>query len=145
METLTFLFTDMEGSTVLLRRLDPGLLTLVIGTTGPAGQHQAGPGPLPDALSGALARYAARHDGGALVPAAGPADDLAPAGTWGPSECTRQLATAYVCRDCVDDDVPGSRSAYLRLPVAERRRLHDARAAELEATGEFSWRLGAIP
>jgi tetratricopeptide (TPR) repeat protein len=116
--------TDREFVSVLLRRLDPSLVTLVVGTAG----------PLADPLSEALTRYAERHDAGEPVqPLAGaPAQDL------------RQLAEAYVSGDCLSD-APGLEAAYRRLPSAERGRLHDARAAQLAATGEFSLRLGAIP
>ena len=133
--------TDKELVSVLLRRLDPGLLTLVVGTSdgaaerGPAAEGGPAAERLSDPLSVALARYAQRCDAGAPVPppaAIDPADDL------------RQLATAYVCGDGISD-APGLEQAYLRLPSAERRRLHDARADELTATGEFSQRLGAIP
>jgi tetratricopeptide (TPR) repeat protein len=127
--------TDKELVSVLLRRLDPGLLTLVVGTSDAAGQ----PGPaaerLSDPLSAALARYAQRCDAEASVP---------PPAAIDPAEDLRQLAAAYVSGDGIDD-APGLEPAYLRLPSAERRRLHDARADQLAATGEFSLRLGAIP
>jgi len=132
--------TDRELLSVLLRRLDPGLLTVVVGTSsaadhrGPAAEVRADP------LAAALARYAQRCDAGA--PIAPPAvldapHDHSPAGL-------RQLAAAYVDSDCISD-APGLESAYLQLPPAERRGLHDARADRLAATGEFSLRLGAIP
>ena len=140
--------TDQELVSVLLRRLDPALLTLVVGTSGGGAASQDGlvAERLPDSLSGALARYAHRHDGGAPVrsPAAidpGQAGKLAMA-----SDCAEGIrrAAAYVRGDGVND-APELESAYLQLAAAERGRLHDERAAELVAAGEFSLRLGAIP
>jgi len=141
--------TDQELVSVLLRRIDPGLLTLVIGTSGAAGR------PLPaaelsgESLYGALARHAQRLDAGepASLPSAHflaePQDaDLASASA--SAEDVRRLAAAYVSGDCMSDR-PELEAAYLRLPPAERGRLHDARAAELTATAEFSLRLGAVP
>jgi tetratricopeptide (TPR) repeat protein len=127
--------TDTELVSVLLRRLDPALLTLVVGTSDAAGQLGPAAERRADPLSVALARHARRYGTGAPVspPAAiDPADDL------------RQLAAAYVGGDCVSD-APGLESAYLRLRPAERCALHDARAEQLAAAGEFSLRLGAIP
>jgi tetratricopeptide (TPR) repeat protein len=54
------------------------------------------------------------------------------------------LAAAYIAADGTSDD-PALLAAYEALPAAERRRRHDERACELTASGEFSWRLGAIP
>lgn len=53
-------------------------------------------------------------------------------------------ARAYVNGDGTSDD-PRLLDAYERLDGAERARLHDERAAELAARGEFSLTLGAIP
>nr|BFE82250.1 hypothetical protein GCM10020093_048510 [Planobispora longispora] len=44
--------------------------------------------------------------------------------------------------ECLDER---SRAAYEAAGEMERARLHDLRAAELEATGEFALRLGAVP
>jgi len=126
--------TDRELISVLLRRLDPGLLTLVVGTDDAAGQRGPAAGRLADPLSAALARYAQRYDAGAPVP---------PPAANDPAEDLRQLATDYVSSDCISD-APGLEAAYLRLPSAERGVLHDARAGQL-AAGEFSLRLGAVP
>ena len=127
--------TDRELVSVLLRRLDPGLLTLVVGTGDAAGQRGPAAERPRDPLPAALARYAQRRDAGAPVP---------PPAAIDPAEDLRQLAAAYVSGDGTSD-APWLESAYLRLPSAERGRLHDARADELAATGEFSLRLGAIP
>jgi tetratricopeptide (TPR) repeat protein len=53
-------------------------------------------------------------------------------------------AAGHVAAHCVGSD-PAARAAYDRLPDRARRELHDARAEELARTGEYSWRLGAIP
>jgi tetratricopeptide (TPR) repeat protein len=53
-------------------------------------------------------------------------------------------ARAFVAADGTDDD-PGHAAAYAALTTAERAALHDQRADELEAIGEESLRLGAIP
>ena len=142
--------TDQELVSVLLRRLDPGLLTLVIGTSGAAGRYETEAGQSPDPLFAALARYARRPDAVAPVSLPSPlhpggaeflprAAESADAG-----EGVRRLAAAYVGGDCMSD-APELESAYFQLAAAERGRLHDARAAELIATGEFSFRLGAVP
>src|ERR1700722_11325573 len=71
--------TDTELVSVLLRRLDPALLTLVVGTSDAAGQLGPAAERIADPLSVALARYARRYDAGAPVspPAAiDPGDDL---------------------------------------------------------------------
>ncbi len=123
--------TDQEFIAVLLRRLDPGLITLVVGTASElAGSPADGP------LAQALTRYA--HAAGLPAPLSGNGRSPA-AGT-----DTRQLAAAYVADDCLGAD-PAPRTAYENLPDWLRRRLHDGRAAELAMTGEYSWRLGAIP
>ncbi len=122
--------TDQEFISVLLRRLDPALLTVVVGTGGAARQ---GLTPLAETLT----RYARRYD-------AGLPDEPVPATVMGDTRRTRRLAAAYVDSDGTDD-APELEAAYLALPAAERARLHDARAAELAAAGEHSPRLGAIP
>lgn len=117
--------TDQELLSVLLRRVDPAVLTLVVGT---------GSGAVRDGLATALSRYAVAVDVGPLPPA-----DPTDAGA-----DERELARRHVASDCVDDD-PAALAAYDRLEPAERARLHDQRADELEARGELSLRLGAIP
>ncbi len=125
--------TDQEFISVLLRRLDPDLVTLVAGTGGATRQGRT---PLTGPLAAALARYAERCDAG--VP------DPEPAAVTGDAAHGRRLAAAYVGSDGTDD-APELEAAYLALPAAERARLHDARAAELAAAAERSLRLGAIP
>jgi tetratricopeptide (TPR) repeat protein len=117
--------TDAELLSVLLRRLDPALLTLVICT---GGRDLPG-GPLASALD----RYALTHD---VKPST--VDSRAPVGNIG------LLAAAYIAGDCVSDD-PALLVGYGAVDPAERAALHDRRAAELEARGEQSLRLGAIP
>ncbi|HEX5494996.1 MAG TPA: hypothetical protein VFX70_10525, partial [Mycobacteriales bacterium] len=117
--------TDQELLAVLLRRIDPTLLTIVVGTAGGAPE---------EALTVALDRYTVRHDGerAPLGQAAEPAGD------------DRELAVGYLATDCTGDD-PAQRAAYQRLDPAERARLHDQRAEDLETRDEVSLRLGAIP
>lgn len=112
--------TDAELVSVLLRRLDPALLTLVVCT---------GTGSVADPLGAALTAHTS--------PVAGRPEPAGPL-----SGRTAELAAAHVASDCTDECTA---MAYASLSTAERTRLHDARAEELLATGEFSWRLGAIP
>lgn len=139
--------TDQELVSVLLRRIDPGQLTLVIGTSGAAARLEPAAersGETPDeTLYGALERHAQRLDAGAPIEPSSPSH-LAAVDSADPTEGVRQLAAAYVSGDCISDR-PELEAAYLRLRQAERSRLHDARAAELIATAEYSLRLGAVP
>ncbi len=125
--------TDQELVAILLRRLDPRLITLVIGAATPLG------GGLADAasLEAALDRYARQHP----VSPWRPAQQEAPGQERGQAQ---DLADAYVASHCTADR-PALRAAYDQLDDDQRRRLHDARADELEAVGEASLRLGAIP
>ena len=116
--------TDAELFAVLLRRLDPRALTLVL---------CAGPGPLGAELDAALRRYAEIIETGDRPAAAGPR-----------SAGRAELATAYVASAGTADD-PCMLAAYRRTGAAERARLHDDRAAELERGGGRAVRLGAIP
>ncbi|HST50274.1 tetratricopeptide repeat protein [Jatrophihabitans sp.] len=125
--------TDAELLAVLLRRIDPGLLTLVVCT----GAEQVA-----EPLATALGRYAVRHDVPATVESERPAPDPVTAPVAGPDR--ERLATGYVGTECLADD-PAGRAAYLALDPAERARLHDRRAAELLERQELSLRLGAIP
>jgi tetratricopeptide (TPR) repeat protein len=145
--------TDQEFISVLLGRLDPDLLTLVIGAGGPVGQHPGAQQPTgqhpaaqyparPEPLAGAVARYAHRCDARPPRPVTGLA--AVTATVTGTAADSRRLAAAFVATDCTDD-TPELVAAYLGRPAADRARLHDARAAELTAVGERSLRLGAIP
>ncbi|HVQ90812.1 MAG TPA: tetratricopeptide repeat protein [Mycobacteriales bacterium] len=118
--------TDQELLAVLLRRLDPALLTLAIGTG-----TRPGPGP---GLAEALRRHAVE-----LTPAAVPALPR-PAGV---VDAVR-LAQRYVDSDGTSDE-SRLRAAYHGLEPAHRARLHDERAAELESRDELSLLLGAVP
>jgi hypothetical protein len=112
--------TDLEFLAAALRRIDPALLTLVV---------CARTRDLPDDTAQAVLAERAE-----LVTAeTGP---VAPAG--------REDPWAYVTTECTSDD-PALIAAYHALAPAERARLHDRRAAELEARGEPSLAVGAIP
>ncbi|MEV0006206.1 tetratricopeptide repeat protein [Micromonospora sp. NPDC050980] len=112
--------TDAEFVSVLLRRVDPELLTVVVGT---------GTGPLDDELAAALRQYAKRCEAPSVPRTDSPPPDP---------------ARAYVATDCCVDD-PTLRAAYTDLDPAARCRLHAERAAELLASGLQSPRLGALP
>ncbi|GAA1415912.1 hypothetical protein GCM10009639_70030 [Kitasatospora putterlickiae] len=128
--------TDLEFLSVLLRRTDPALLTVVAGGTGalldppPLDRAVEAGTPLGENLSAELARHCALVDAPPAPP--GEAVDEADA------------AARYVAGDGTDDD-PAVLAAYRALPVRERRELHDRRAAELAALGEPSLDLGALP
>jgi tetratricopeptide (TPR) repeat protein len=111
--------TDLELLAVLLRRLPPGLLTLVVctGNADPVSPEQA-----PERLLTALERHATRHVVSTV--------DLGV-----------DSAADYVSGDCVGAE-PDS---YRALEAAERQRLHDARADGLAALDAVPPRLGAIP
>ncbi|MGJ6969519.1 tetratricopeptide repeat protein [Streptosporangium sp. G11] len=110
--------TDQEFLAVLLRRLDPEVLTMVVGTT----VQQA-----PSGLSTALRDHTRTID--SLI---------------SKRVSIEPLASAYVDSDGTSDD-PAELSAYEALPQADRASLHDARAAVLTARDEVSLTLGAIP
>lgn len=113
--------TDVEAVGVLVRRVDPAVLRVVIGT---------GSDQLPEAPTAPAAPHLAvveAFTGGEPGPA--PEGDL---------------VAAYVADECLTDD-PRSVAAYDAADPARRAALHDARADELEATGELTWRLGAVP
>ncbi|MCQ4041432.1 tetratricopeptide repeat protein [Streptantibioticus rubrisoli] len=123
--------TDRELLSVLLRRLDPELVTLVVGTGTDEPDSARNPAGGEDPLAAAVGRYARRAD----VPRSDTPPVAAP---------SRQLAERYVESDCTDD-APGARAAYAALSSGARAALHDRRADRLAATGEQSLRLGAIP
>jgi tetratricopeptide (TPR) repeat protein len=112
--------TDLEFLSVLLRRTDPALLTVVVCTTGT---------DVPEPLAEALSSYAREYTVPAVEPVVVEDDDAA--------------ARRYVDSDCTLA-LPGLVAAYQRLPRTARALLHDRRADELVATGEPSWRFGAI-
>jgi tetratricopeptide (TPR) repeat protein len=118
--------TDAELIAIMLRRLDPSVLTLIVCT---------GDAELDQELAAALGRYSLRQEATAT---AGPADAVAA------GRPAAELAARYVASECLSE-LPGLRSAYDGLAADQRAALHDARAEELEALGEFSLRLGAIP
>ncbi|GAB1510963.1 tetratricopeptide repeat protein [Actinophytocola sp. KF-1] len=115
--------TDAEFLAIALRRLDPGLLSLVVVSVGD---------DVPDPLGPALRAYASR------------ADVASPAEEPGSGQDDLALATRYVESDGTLD-LPHVVAAYHRLPDDVRAGLHDRRAAELEARAEATLALGAIP
>jgi tetratricopeptide (TPR) repeat protein len=127
--------TDAEFLSIALRRLDPGQVRLIIA---------AGPdGPADDALRDALATWCRRESAPAsAVPAA--SSSAVPAASSSAVPATPGDAAAFVASDGTSD-VPGERAAYLAADPEIRARLHDQRAADLTARGEFSLTLGAIP
>ena len=116
--------TDVEFLSVLMRRLDPALLSVIVCT---------GNGELDQPLAGALRRFASRHDAAPTDP---PTTDA--------GRPAAELVVEYLAGECLSED-PELRSAYDNLDPDERCRLHDRRADELTTAGEFSLRLGAIP
>ena len=125
--------TDSEFVAILLRRLDPRLITVVIGTAAPLGAGLADTA----GLEAALEAYARRHP-------VSPPRSARQAASGQERGQALDLAVAYVASDCTASR-PALRAAYDQLDDDRRRQLHDARAAELEAAGEASLRLGAIP
>lgn len=119
--------TDLELLAVLLRRIDPALLTVVVCT----GSEQVA-----EPLAAALGNYAERQD---LPTAAHPESVQAPSG---PDR--ERLAARFVGTECLAVD-PAGRAAYAGLDPAARARLHDRRATELLDRQEVSLRLGAVP
>ncbi|MFE1318584.1 tetratricopeptide repeat protein [Kitasatospora phosalacinea] len=118
--------TDGEFLAVLLRRMDPALLTVVVGTDD--GPPDAASSPA-EPLAPALAAHCARTDA-----------------TGGPEpapERGAELAARYVREDGTTDD-PAAARAHAELPAPQRHALHDARRRELEALDEPSLRLGAL-
>jgi tetratricopeptide (TPR) repeat protein len=129
--------TDAELLAIMLRRLDPALLTVVVA----AGPEPPIGGELADALSKHARRRTAQRPAGTRPTP--PAGDGTEADAREPST-DEALAEAYVETECTSDD-PGLAAAYERLDPASRARLHDARAGELAARDELSLAHGAIP
>jgi len=116
---------DLELLAVLWRRADPAQLQLVLVT-----DSETAPGPLAElADQSAVTRMAA-------APITTAPMTSAPDGT--------DWATWYVGTECTST-VRAAQESYAALSPASRAALHDTRADQLEATGELSWRLGAIP
>ncbi|MEV4611211.1 tetratricopeptide repeat protein [Kitasatospora sp. NPDC049258] len=116
--------TDQEFLAVLLRRADPALITVVLGTGPTAPLPPDGPVEAP--LPAALAAYCTALDADA-APQPLPADP----------------ARAWVDGDGSADD-PRLQEAYLALPAERRAALHDERHRQLLALGEESLALGAL-
>jgi tetratricopeptide (TPR) repeat protein len=109
---------DAEFLELLLRRVPADRLAIAI-----ASASENVPGPLQSAL-------------GSLGPTVIAAEDLAPA--------ARASAADYVESDCTLDE-PAALAAYAALSEPERAALHRRRAELLQALGEASLALGAIP
>jgi tetratricopeptide (TPR) repeat protein len=152
--------TDREFVEVAVRRLAPSVVYLAVGTGEtelparltaalldrtrriaapalPAGDLAGDP------TGGAAGDPAGRADGVApgVAPGAGPGVAPGAALAVGPGAA---LAAAFVAADG-SSDIPAEQAAYQRLDPASRAGLHDRRAAELTAVGEFSLSLGAVP
>jgi tetratricopeptide (TPR) repeat protein len=126
---------DREFVSVLLRRCDPALLTVIAEVGGP---QPEGAASADDPLGQALARYAAQASRNPQPAPDRPdvSEPARPAGT--------DLAQLFIDSDGTDKD-PAVRQAYAALPADERAARHTARAATLAALGEPRHRLGAIP
>lgn len=127
--------TDQEFVAIALRRLEPARVYLAVGT------REVEP---PAELAAALRLYG-RRLAAPVPPAPVPPAPAAPAGELAAAADVEEtaLAAAYIGSDGTSD-VPAQRAAYLRLEPRVRAELHDARAAELARTGEFSAGLGAL-
>ncbi len=142
--------SDRELVAVLVRGLDPSLLTVVACAPGPGAAADAdngSPGGAPqgvpaaaDPLAHALAAHAVQVEMVTQDPVPGRRGERAELDR----ADTTALARCYVSGDGVCDD-PALFGAYARLSDAARARLHDARADELARSGEVAVRLGAIP
>jgi tetratricopeptide (TPR) repeat protein len=117
--------TEQEFLELALRRCQPENLRLMIGTADRE---------LPDGLAHALRTHARRVD--VMT------DSTATNSTITNSD--ERLAAAFIDADGASDD-PELLAAYQRSESAWRSARHDARAAELEASGDWNLRLGAIP
>jgi tetratricopeptide (TPR) repeat protein len=128
---------DREFVSVLLRRCDPSLLTVVAESASPQSARPQS-GDAGDALGQALARYAAKASRNPRPVPGRPdvSEPARPAGT--------DLAQLFIDSDGTDKD-PAVRLAYEALSAGDRAGRHTARAATLAALGEPAHRLGAIP
>ena len=119
--------TDRELVEIMLRRSDPRVLKLIVGTA---------PGPPPDpALTQVLERYCRFVSRPACTSESADETIL---------RSMQELAQAHVESDCTSED-DDQLLAYRSLTDEGRAILHDCRAEELEAAGELTLRLGAIP
>jgi tetratricopeptide (TPR) repeat protein len=152
-------YTDHEFLGVLLRRVNPELLTVVVGTA-TAGVASP-PGPVAIRLADELDRYAIVVNGPPAAAAPGDADraeaaeaaeaevtgaeaaGAETAGPWVADPEVADLAAAFVDSDGTSDEQP-LLAGYRQLPAHRRAALHDARAAVLRARGEPSLMLGAV-
>lgn len=114
--------TDQEFLALLLRRARPDRLNVVVVTRGE---------DLPADLASALDTYARRVG----VDPPRPHEDR---------RDQDELLRAYIDADGTSDD-PAELAAYRSAEPSRRAALHDARAILLEARGDWSLRLGAIP
>ena len=115
--------TEQEFLAILLRRADPGVLRLVLGSTGAA--------PIPE-LERALKAYAEERKGTPAVRHPGPA------------RTPEQLLAAFIASDGTTDD-PDEATAYEAAPREVTAALHDERARDLEQGADSAATLGAIP
>jgi tetratricopeptide (TPR) repeat protein len=123
--------TDVEFLTALIRRIDPGLLTVVVctgdrGIQDPEFQRVVDVRARRWSVLGAIGHSATDTTG------------------WGDPAAVVELAWQHIRTECRGDDSRRSR-AYDAIDARTRARLHDRRASELSALGEQSLRLGAIP
>lgn len=113
--------TDIEFLSIALRRLDPARVRLIICSR-----------EIPPGLEDAVASYARLN----RLPAP-------PAQATG-RQGTEPTAASFVASDGTSD-VPAELDAYRRATAAVRQRLHDERAGEIQRSGDWSHRLGALP
>lgn len=126
--------TDLEFLTAALRRIEPRRMTLVVCSQ----TQELADDTLLQVLD-ANARLLCVQTRGE------PADRGAvPGGPPVEASDASGRAWAYLQADCISDD-PVLLDVYHKLGSAERARLHDRRAADLEAVDEQSLRLGLIP
>lgn len=116
--------TDVEFIAALVRRVDPARLTVVV--------CSGGDGTALDERLRSVLEARALETAVAAGPSAAPPADPVPD------------AWPYVAGECLAED-HAARSAYEALDPAQRAALHDRRAAEVLAVGDFSYGLGAVP
>ena len=117
--------TDQEFLVILLRRADPALLQVHVGTKEP---------PLPAALAEALATYATSltvHPSAATPATSSPRSQ-------------EVLLRAYIEGNGTSED-PEELAAWSRADPRHRAELHDAAADALSRSGDLGDRLGTIP